>query len=138
MIDKITARFNANVLVGEDYPLNSAVIKKMLEIMGCNVTINEDGDQVYQHYLGNTYDIIFMDVQMPRIDGYEVTKQIRNYEKSSYKHVPIIAVTANALIGDKEKCLSSGMDDYISKPIRGKDIEKMLIKYVPHLELSNA
>lgn len=126
---KISAEFNAHILVVDDYIVNQELTKEMLEMMKCEVDVAEDGNEALSLYKEATYDLIFMDVQMPGMDGYDVTRQIRMLEGSA-KHTPIIAVTANALVGDREKCLEAGMDDYISKPIKGSDLEMMLEKYV--------
>lgn len=126
---KISAEFNANVLVVDDYIVNQELTKEMLEMMKCEVDVAEDGNEALSLYKEGTYNLIFMDVQMPGMDGYEVTRQIRALEGEA-KHTPIIAVTANALVGDREKCLEAGMDDYISKPIKGSDLEMMLEKYL--------
>jgi len=99
-------------------------------MMGCGVDVAEDGEEALELYQAGNYDLIFMDVQMPELDGYEVTAKIRGFEADD-KHTPIVAVTANALSGDKEKCIEAGMDDYISKPIKGESLEEMLIKYLP-------
>lgn len=126
---RISAEFNAHILVVDDYIVNQELTKEMLEMMKCQVDVAEDGNEALSCYKDSQYDLIFMDVQMPGMDGYEVTRQIRALEGSE-KHTPIIAVTANALVGDKEKCIEAGMDDYISKPIKGSDLEIMLEKYL--------
>ena len=126
---KITAKFsNIKALVVDDYPINLELIKEMLEMMGCNVDSAEDGLEALELHNKNAYDIIFMDIQMPNMDGYEATKQIRDAEGKKI-HTPIIAITANALSGDKKKCLDAGMDNYISKPIRSESLGSMVNKY---------
>lgn len=129
---KITADFNGKkTLVVDDYYINQELTKEMMEMMGCVVDVAEDGLSALAKYKNNHYDVIMMDVQMPELDGYEVTKQIREYEASGGKKPAIvIAITANSMQGDREKCLEAGMDDYISKPLRGEQLEKTLTKYL--------
>lgn len=126
---RISAEYNAHILVVDDYIVNQELTKEMLEMMKCEVDVAEDGNEAISLYKEGKYDLIFMDVQMPGMDGYDVTRQIRIIE-SGKEHTPIIAITANALVGDREKCLEAGMDDYISKPIKGSDLEMMLDKYL--------
>ena len=127
---KITASFaGKTLLVADDYVVNQELTKEMLEMMDCEVDIAEDGKEAFDMYNENSYDLIFMDVQMPEMDGYETTRKIRDIEGKD-KHIPIVAITANALTGDKEKCIESGMDDYISKPIKGEILEEMLTRYL--------
>lgn len=126
---RITSAFNAHILVVDDYIVNQELTREMLEMMKCEVDVAEDGNEAISLYKEGKYDLIFMDVQMPGMDGYEVTRQIRAIEGNA-EHTPIIAVTANALVGDREKCIDAGMDDYISKPIKGSDLEMMLDKYL--------
>jgi len=127
---KITEKFSGvRALVADDYSINSELVQEMLEMMECHVDSAEDGQQASEMHKQNNYDIIFMDIQMPVKDGYEATKEIRRFEGDN-NHTPIIAITANALQGDKEKCLAAGMDDYISKPIRGENLETILTKYI--------
>lgn len=129
---KISANFHGKkALVVDDYAINQELTCEMMEMMGCNVDVAEDGMVALEKYNENPYDVIMMDVQMPELDGYEVTKKIREIEaKSGKKRTAIIAITANAMQGDAEKCLSAGMDDYISKPLRGEHLEKVLTKYL--------
>ncbi len=128
---KLTANFNgAKALVADDYPINQELTKEMLEIMGCMVDVSDDGIETLKKYNKNHYDIIMLDVQMPEMDGYEVTRRIREIESQIGKHTIIIAITANALPGDEEKCIKSGMDDYIAKPIKGETLESKLLKYL--------
>ncbi|PIR39882.1 MAG: histidine kinase [Alphaproteobacteria bacterium CG11_big_fil_rev_8_21_14_0_20_39_49] len=129
-MQKINEKFpGIKVLVADDYPINLELTQEMLEMMECMVDSAEDGIQAVKLCNDNEYDVIFMDVQMPNMDGYKATKEIRKSGNGNSKTV-IIAITANAMAGDKEKCLDAGMDDYISKPIKGKNIEDMLIKYI--------
>ncbi|PON11778.1 hypothetical protein C2W62_43050 [Candidatus Entotheonella serta] len=80
-----------------------------------------------------TYMLIFMDCHMPEMDGYEATSAIRQREAQARGHIPIVAMTANAMQGDRERCLEAGMDDYISKPVKSKDLLAILQKWVPAL-----
>lgn len=129
---KITKTFNGKkALVVDDYELNQELTKEMMEMMGCDVDVASDGAEALEKYRSTEYDVIMMDVQMPEMDGYQVTQKIREYEQSNSKpHAPIIAITANAMPGDQEKCLNAGMDDYISKPLKGETLQNKLTKYL--------
>lgn len=117
-------------LIVEDYFINQEVTQGILELMGFEVDLAENGREALERHDTHEYDIILMDIQMPEIDGYEATKKIRTREKDA-KRTPIIALTANALAGDKEKCLKAGMDDYISKPVEAEKLEDILQRYLP-------
>jgi CheY-like chemotaxis protein len=78
-----------------------------------------------------SFDLVLMDVQMPEMDGFEATAAIREKEKTSGNHLPVIAMTAHAMVGDKERCLEAGMDDYITKPIRVEELNDLLKRYSP-------
>jgi signal transduction histidine kinase len=122
--------FSANLLIAEDIPDNSYVLQEMLEQMGCTVMLANNGEEALQKVeerQGN-YDLILMDCQMPKLDGYSATKMIRSRPWGI--DVPIVAVTAHALNDDRKKCIDAGMTDYMTKPIRFSDIEKILTKYV--------
>lgn len=129
MADKILKKFDARVLVVDDYGVNLDLTKEMLEMLSCEVDTAENGKEALQLYNQNKYDCIFLDVQMPEIDGLEVTRKIRLSEGKE-QHVPIIAVTANALDGDEKACLDAGMDGYIAKPIKLKDLENILSQFL--------
>lgn len=129
MARKISEKFpGKKILVADDYPVNQEITKEMLKLMDCDVDVAVDGVEAVKMYDSNKYDLIFMDVQMPEMDGYDATRKIRDVE-GGQKRIPIVAITANALQGDKQKCLDSGMDDYISKPIKAENIEQVLIKF---------
>jgi signal transduction histidine kinase/CheY-like chemotaxis protein len=104
------------VLVAEDNRVNQALAKRLLEKQGHTVTIAADGRQAIQAFEKSAFDLILMDIQMPEVDGYEATREIRRRETNGQK-IPIIALTANAMSGDRDRCLSAGMDGFISKPI---------------------
>ena len=107
-----------NILLAEDNALNQRLAVRLLERSGHHVDIAENGEQAVQANNRGMYDLILMDVQMPEMDGLEATRAIRESERqSSGPHVPIVAMTANAMPGDREQCIAAGMDDYISKPI---------------------
>ncbi len=108
-----SGEFTARVLVAEDNPVNYEVARWMLESLGCQVDVVENGQQALNISENQAYDLIFMDGQMPELDGYEATKQIRVREQDSGRYTPIIALTANVLAGERERCLQVGMDDYI-------------------------
>ncbi len=115
--DKSFQQFNARALVAEDNPTNQIVAQGLLEVTGCIVDMVENGMEAVKAIEGsNVYDIIFMDCQMPVMDGYEATEKIRKIMKQSNRDIPIIALTANAMKGDREKCITAGMNDYLPKP----------------------
>jgi len=119
-----------NVLIAEDNPINQKLIRIVLEKLGLNVTVASNGEEAYHERINGKYDLIFMDIQMPVMGGVESTHKILEYEKENGKtHIPIIALTANALPGDKEKYMSEGMDDYATKPLDVKMIEKLIGHY---------
>ncbi len=120
---------NPRILLVEDNEMNRKVAIMMLQQMKMNCDIAVDGYEAVKVCSQKEYDIIFMDCQMPILDGYGSTKKIRELEMGK-KHTPIIAMTANAMEGDKEKCFASGMDDYISKPINYDSILKVIEKYI--------
>lgn len=125
--------FDAHVLVVEDNQTNQIVIRGMLENMGCRVDIAENGLEAVDAIATAPYDLVFMDCHMPRLDGYEATRRIRqNGAQSQYRHLPIIAITAHAMKGDQKLCLAAGMDDYLSKPCSEKQINAILKKWLPH------
>jgi len=113
-----------NVLVAEDLPFNQKFILRLLERWGHRASLAENGRQAVAAAAGNTFDLILMDVQMPEVDGLEATRQIRGQEKDA--HVPIVAMTAHALKGDRERCLAAGMDDYVSKPIAADKLQSVI------------
>lgn len=107
-----------HILLAEDYEPNILVASTYLEHFGYTYDIARNGAEAIQNARTTTYSVILMDVQMPDMNGYEATRQIRENEGlSGQKRVPIIGVTAYALLGDRERCLQAGMDDYLSKPI---------------------
>lgn len=113
------------ILVAEDNPLNQMLMEKILMKLGHEVTIAENGKEALNAFVNGCYDLIFMDIQMPVMDGFEATARIRDLEDRDH-HIPIVALTAHALKGDREKCLQMGMDDYLSKPIEKKDVIKVI------------
>jgi PAS domain S-box-containing protein len=120
------------ILVAEDDPLNQKVLVEMLKRLGCRPDAVCDGTEVLRALGNQEYDLVLMDVSMPEMDGITATQTIR---RLPLKNVPkIIAVTANALAGDREKCLQVGMDDYISKPVQKRDLEAIVMKYSAPLQ----
>lgn len=117
------------VLLVEDYVLNQEIMQDMLELMECRVDIAENGKQALEMVEKNPYDVILMDIQMPEMDGYATTREIRKLEVGK-KHSAILAITANALVGDREKCIDAGMDDYLPKPVELDKLENLLKKYI--------
>lgn len=109
------------ILVVEDNRPNQLVAKAILENKGYSVDIVDDGIKGVDAVVNGDYDVVLMDIQMPRMDGVEATQCIRSLETDK-KCIPIIAVTANAMVGDRDSYLAAGMDDYVSKPIISKDL----------------
>lgn len=125
-----------HILVAEDNKINQKIINRMLEKKGYTVTMVEDGQQAVDKIKNSFFDLILMDVQMPNLNGFEATKAIRKHEQILKRHTPIISLTANAMVGDREDCLDAGMDEYVTKPINSEElfakIEFMLKKYKHH------
>ncbi len=122
---------NLNILLAEDNAMNQKVAVNMLKKLGHTVTIAGDGKKALKLFTKKDFDLILMDGQMPVMDGLEATRAIRLLEKKQKgkkSHIPIIALTANAMKGDRERFLDSGMDDYITKPIKRKVLEKTIIR----------
>ena len=108
----------AIILLAEDNPINQKIVKISLDHFVKRIDVAQNGKEALDLYGKTKYDFILMDIQMPIMDGIVVTRKIREIESSTHTHTPIIAITANAMLGDKETCLSAGMDDYISKPFQ--------------------
>jgi len=113
------------LLLAEDNPVNQKVACKMLEKLGYRVDVASNGQEAVAAHERAPYPLIFMDCQMPEVDGFEATALIRKMEGKS-AHTPIVAMTANAMQGDRERCLAAGMDDYVAKPIRPKELQAVL------------
>ena len=121
---------NVNALVAEDNIINQKLIKHILTNFGLNITLANDGKEALDLRKENDYDIIFMDIQMPVMSGIESTKEIILFEqRNNKKHIPIVALTANALAGDREIYIEAGMDDYLSKPINVIKLKKLIGNY---------
>ncbi|MFT7860506.1 MAG: ATP-binding protein [Sulfurimonas sp.] len=122
-----SSRFDANVLVAEDNIINQKLIKRTLEDLGLTIDIASNGLEAFQKRKDENYDLIFMDIQMPFLDGMEATKEILEYEEEyNQPHVPILALTANALKGDRERFLEAGLDEYTTKPLVRAEIVTLL------------
>jgi len=119
------------VLVVDDHPVNLMFARKLLKKLGIErVQLADSGEEAFEYTQVGMYDAILMDCQMPGMDGFQATEAIRNMHKGRALHTPIIAVTANAMKGDRERCLAAGMDDYISKPIKPEILAEMLAKWI--------
>jgi signal transduction histidine kinase/DNA-binding NarL/FixJ family response regulator/HPt (histidine-containing phosphotransfer) domain-containing protein len=129
-------RLAGRVLVVEDNPVNLAVVKKMLEKAGLSPITANDGMEAMDAMHKEQFDVVLMDCQMPRMDGYEATEAIRDREATQgLMRTPVIAMTANAMAGDRERCLAVGMDDYLSKPVKPAQLENMLRQWLPMEEM---
>lgn len=131
---------NTRILLVEDYPTNQRVAMLHLQSLGCDIILAENGEQAVTAFRNQPFDLIYMDVQMPVMDGYQATAEIRKLQgtltnkgkdttKTGRSRVPIIAMTAHAMTGDREKCLAAGMDDYITKPLKKSDLLGMIEKW---------
>lgn len=126
-----TAKFAGNVLLAEDSPINQKVTQSMLHGFGVNVDLVANGREALNALAGKHYDLVFMDCQMPEMDGFQATRKIREGEASTGDHVPIVALTAHAMETAREECAASGMDDYLSKPFGMKDLGAALGRWLP-------
>jgi CheY-like chemotaxis protein len=107
-----------HVLLAEDNPVNQRLAQRLLEKNGHAVVVANNGREALARYEEDLFDIVLMDVQMPEMDGFAATAAIRQLQEANGTHVPILAVTAHAMKGDRERCLAAGMDGYVTKPIR--------------------
>ena len=114
------------ILLAEDNPVNQVLATRILEKLGHHVQIVDNGKAAFERTVAEEFDLIVMDVQMPVMDGLEATTAIRETESKTGKHVPILAMTAHAMKGDRERCLSAGMDGYVSKPIRVEELKQAI------------
>jgi len=129
--EKARLPIHARVLVAEDNVINQKVVVRLLEKLGCRVDVAANGHEAITMLAQLAYDLVLMDCQMPEMDGFAATTAIRQREADSGQHTPIIAMTANAMQGDREYCLAAGMDDYISKPVKFDALAAMLRKWSP-------
>jgi CheY-like chemotaxis protein len=127
-------RRGLRILLAEDNAVNQLIASRVLEGRGHHVTICGNGREALEWLARERFDLILMDVQMPEVDGFEAAAAIRTKEAATGGRIPIIAMTAHALKGDRERCLAAGMDDYVSKPIEPdtlfETIERLLPTYV--------
>ncbi|MDR8391576.1 response regulator [Aliifodinibius sp. S!AR15-10] len=126
-IDKMDPLGKLDILVAEDNKINQVVAQKMLEREGFNVTLVDNGRDAVKAVEKDRFDIVLMDVHMPEMDGYEATRAIRKLEEVTGDRIPIIALTASAMQGDKEACLEAGMDGYVPKPIKKEQLVDLLL-----------
>ncbi|MEO8628056.1 MAG: response regulator, partial [Betaproteobacteria bacterium] len=127
----IPDKLHAHVLLVEDHPVNQIVAQKMLEALGCTVTLAANGHEAIAARWRHPIDVILMDCQMPEMDGYTASRALRQREQETKApRLPIVALTANALEGDRERCLDAGMDDYLTKPFRRDTLRAMLARWV--------
>ena len=116
------------ILVAEDNPINQLLARRILEKAGHTVVVADNGEEALSALNREAFDFVLMDVQMPVMDGFQATERIRQQEIASGKHQWIVAMTAHALVGDRDRCLAAGMDDYLTKPIRNSELFDALSK----------
>jgi CheY-like chemotaxis protein len=117
------------VLLAEDNEVNQLLVTEFLEMRGHHVRLARNGYEVLDAVKEREFDIILMDVQMPDMDGFQATSAIRNFERHSSRRIPIIALTGHAMEGDMQRCLDAGMDGYLSKPIRSRELFEAIERF---------
>jgi CheY-like chemotaxis protein/HPt (histidine-containing phosphotransfer) domain-containing protein len=123
-------QYSGQVLLVEDNAINQRVARRFLERLGCEVHVVGDGRQAVEAYERNRYTFILMDMQMPVMDGLEATRRIRELESGGRRRTPIVALTANAMMGTLERCLEAGMDDYLTKPLDISRLQDVLDRFM--------
>jgi CheY-like chemotaxis protein len=120
------------ILLAEDVEINREIVLTLLEDFTMEITEAEDGEQAYSHFTAapEAFDLVFMDIHMPNIDGYEATRLIRAFDHPRAKTIPIIAMTANVFKEDVEKCLAAGMNAHVGKPLDFHEVTAVLKKYL--------
>src|SRR5262249_28002510 len=120
------------VLVAEDNPVNQKLAVRLLQKQGHVATVVGDGQAAVEALQREPFDVVLMDVQMPVLGGFEATALIRRREAATGRRTPIIAMTANAMKGDREACLGAGMDGYVAKPVQGRQLADTLAEVIRH------
>jgi signal transduction histidine kinase/CheY-like chemotaxis protein/ligand-binding sensor domain-containing protein len=123
--EKLSSR-QFRILLAEDNPVNQRLAVRMLEKMGHPVAVAQTGQEALDALRTGRFDLVLMDVQMPEMDGFAATREIRRAEHGGQDHVPVIAMTAHAMKGDREECLAAGMDDYLAKPINSEELRQVI------------
>ena len=118
------------MLLAEDNLVNQKVALVMLRKLGIEADLAVTGIEALDALVGVSYDLVLMDCQMPEMDGYEATRRIRERERGS-RRLPVVAMTASAMVGDRERCLEAGMDDHIPKPVRMDALQRALLRWLP-------
>jgi two-component system, sensor histidine kinase and response regulator len=124
-------QIHARVLIVEDNVVNQKVAVRLLEKQGCRVDVAANGREAVNALAQLAYDVVLMDCQMPEMDGFAATAAIRHREASTGQHVPIVAMTANAMQGDRERCLAAGMDGYLVKPVKADQLYAAIAQFGP-------
>ena len=133
------ARFaGARVLLAEGNAVNMLIATELIESLGCHVVPAGDGNSVLAAYAPGRFDIVLLDCQMPELDGFAASRALRAREPAGGPRVPVVALTANAMKGDRERCLEAGMDDYLAKPYRHADLASMLERWLPRHPATHA
>lgn len=130
-LSEASENLTLRVLVAEDNATNRSLLSQQLKLLGYDYEIVQDGDIAYDHYLDTHFDLLLTDLNMPKLNGFDLTQKIRQQEKETDKHLPIVAITANAMTGDREKCLDAGMDDFLAKPISIQSLKDIIEKWLP-------
>jgi two-component system, sensor histidine kinase and response regulator len=131
--------YSASILVVEDYPIQQMVIRILCERYGLAVSMVSSGREAIKavQVHDGCYDAILMDCKMSEMDGFDTARAIRKIEAAQGRHTPIIAVTAKAMVGDREQCLNAGMDDYMSKPFTAEEFRAMLLHWTHNAARTN-
>jgi len=124
------AQSQQRILVADDNETNQMVAVQLLRRLGYHAEVAANGAEAFEAFRTMPFDLILMDCQMPQMDGYEATRAIREAERSTDRHIPIIAATANAMRGDREKCLAAGMDDYLAKPVKLEELKTTIERWI--------
>lgn len=132
-MEKEIRKSKLKVLIAEDNPVNQKLASKIFKNLNCVVELVSNGEEAVHKFRScEPFDVIFMDIEMPLLNGYEAARQIRKLEEGTFSRVPIIAQTAHALESEKDECFLAGMDDVITKPVKIIDMERILLKYCRH------